>query len=315
MFEFFTLAITQPNFDKIPAPKLTSVEISQVRTDYKITINPPPRIDFDRFLPKETTVIEVPHIEDGETGSNHIDEPLKPQTTNETKKNIGNWLKNKFLRSNSKEIREDIKVCNDAGGDIVIAAKSAGDAEISCFANNGEGIEIDIPGNLPTIVEKLSTRGVEAKIGLKLVANKYGKLVIGFTQEKFPLETKVLFEKDGFILKDQTTYNRFFIKIQNEIAIDGDSIRNDVDRLNLQNQNASLIIESMNGVSTVKCLNGDGGSYAENNKNIEIIRINNLSPRTQKFVQKLSLSSKFGYNTKAVFNPDYKYNITPLYQN
>jgi hypothetical protein len=311
MFGFFTSAAIQPNFDNVQKPQPSKVEISPARysKDYKVATKLPPSIDFKRFLPKkEAPAIKAPEVESEDTEENNHDKPLAPKTTVESKKKVNNWLK-KFLKINSTEIRKDIIDCNKVGGEMAVISSSGGDAEINCIAKNGQEVIIDTPGNSPKIVEALSNLGAEAKIGLKLVTNKYGKLVICYTQENFPTEKKVLFERDGFVLREEITYNEFFKNIQVEIIKNSSDITYDTMRCNLSDNVASLSIENYNGVSTITCLNADGTK--------DSINFENLNPGTKRMVQILKMSSDYGYNTKLVINPgpNYKFKIEPLYEN
>jgi hypothetical protein len=306
----FLLSAIQPDFNKIQKPELTRVETSQVRhnSDYKVATNIKPEINnWSRFLPKKDKAIESPII-DEHNKNEHGEKPLTPKTTFESKKTVNNWLK-KFLKTNSTEIKKDIIDCNKVGGEMAVVSSSGGDAEINCIAKNGQEVIIDTPGNSPKIVEALSNLGVEAKIGLKLVTNKYGKLVIGYTQENFPTEKKVLFERDGFVLREEITYNEFFKNIQLEIIKNSSDITYDIKRCNLGDNVASLSIENYNGMSTITCLNADGTK--------DSINFENLNPGTQRMVQILKMSSDYGYNTKLVINPgpNYKFRIEPLYEN
>lgn len=120
MFEFFTIAITQPNFDKIPAPKPTALEVRQVRADYKkIATNLPPRIDFKRFLPKKenSAILEAPQIQDKDAENT---EPSNHKTTEESNEISRLKLLRKilpdFLKKFTKQINADMITCKEAGG-------------------------------------------------------------------------------------------------------------------------------------------------------------------------------------------------------
>jgi hypothetical protein len=316
MIEFFTKAILQPNFDKIQKPVLSQAEMTQTRliSNPKITANNSPMRSYEQFISKRDKPNPITPKTEVELDNNdqevNQDNSLKPNTTKESKQVIGQWLR-KNLRTYSKEIRDDIKVCNTAGGGMVVVSSSGGEAEIRCISNNGKELEIDIQGKPPAVVEQLANLGVEAKIGLVLVTNKYGKLVIGYTQENFPASKKILLNLEGFILREKTTYVDFFQQIQTEMAKQNKSLAKDVMRCNLKNQNASLNIENLNGVLKIVCQNQNG--------QISSINFNKLNAGTKKLVTILNEASKKGYNTSLILDPKYstnqKFKIQPLYKN
>ena len=303
MLEFFAAKIIQPNFDRVQTSKPTSAEISQVRysKDYKVATKLPPKIDFKRFLPSDRPAAEAPAIENNHEES----EAINPITTKESKSKLSEWLK-KFLPKNSKEVRQDIDDCESNRGKTVVVKASGGEAEIICTNESDAEIKIDKEGQTPTIVREISQRG-DAFVALSYVFNSRGQKVIGFTQEKIPAPKKVLFESNGFVLREETTYNEFFKNIQNEIIKNSYDIKYDTMRCNLGDNEASLSIESFDGVTLIQCLNKNGTE--------DLIDFDNLSFGTQKLLKILQVSSKFGYNTKIVFSPDNKFKIEPIYKN
>lgn len=288
--------LPQPNKMEHTQPAVTENEFKLFRSEYKEATSRPPTIDYKRFLPNRENINPAPQIE-GE--NENEDARLSLQITKESKSLIKKWIE-KFLPKNRIEVIQDIEVCKNQGGDLAIVTNSGGDAEIECSSDNGEIIQIENTGSSPTILRELNEEGVEAKIGLKLVTNKYGKLVIGYTQEKFPIETKVLFEQDGFVLRDQTTQKRFYEKIKSEKSKYYDSLANDVNRCNLKNQNASLTFKNLDGDLKIICQNGNGKK--------DIIDFDMLSVGTQKIVNILNMASKEGYDTKITLNPNYPSN-------
>lgn len=120
------------------------------------------------------------------------------------------------------------------------------------------------------------------------------------------IKKNVLFERDGFILREETTYDEFFKKIKNEIIKEATSIRHDVQRCNLEGQNASLSIESNKGEISISCYNQDGTK--------DFIFFENLSKGSQKVVEILRKASEYGYNTSFEISQNNKYKLKPLYK-
>ncbi len=291
--------LAKPNFENLQPRQPTSQQIRQNRSNY-VGTNSPTEQNFDRFLPKESEVKET---------------PIMPQTTEESR-SLFSRVFGKFMKLNSAAIRKDLKICDDEGGSSVLIMSSGGESSFECESKNGE--KIDIEGELATPIDQVLGLVPEIKARISLGKNKKGQSILLYTQnvdslnansqlEVKPIEKKILFEYEGFELREETTYQDFFQQIQVEILKHKASLANDVHRCNLRDgQHSNLEIRTLDGIAEIICSNIDGSE--------DIIDFENLSIGTKELVKILTQSSVFGYNTKLTIEPSGRFLIKPLYR-